>query len=89
MVVICDPKRYQLDHGEAQVYAIIIFPHTPLTIRIKTISLLKTRSRRSFVIQYHTFQEAIGILRRHWHRVPNDACTLLHTPRHVRDKCGN
>jgi len=36
------------------------------------------------------FQEAFGILRRHWHRVPKDACTLLHTPRHVQlqDNCG-
>jgi len=37
------------------------------------------------------FQEAIGILRRHWHRVPKNARTLLHTPRHVQlqEKCGD
>ena len=36
------------------------------------------------------FQEAIGIIRRHWHRVPKAVCTLLHTTRHVQlqDKCG-
>ena len=33
-------------------------------------------------------QEAIGILRWHWHRVPEDAWTLFHTPRHLQDKCG-
>ena len=30
------------------------------------------------------FQEAIGILRRFWHRFPKDACSLLHTPRDVQ-----
>ena len=37
------------------------------------------------------FQEAIAILRRHWHHVPKDDCSLLHTPRHVQleDKCGS
>jgi len=36
------------------------------------------------------FQEVIGILRRHWNRVPKDARTLLHISRHVQlqDKCG-
>jgi len=37
------------------------------------------------------FQEAIGILRQHWHCVPKDACALLPTSRHVQlqDKCGS